>query len=116
MRLRPANAGSSANKSRMMAVKSIARRGARPAISIRYACAFLTLPASMPIHSIQRAGKQPARPQRQHHEKGDVTRQDLPFRIDARADGLGETENDAASQRPPEAAEAADDHGLEGIE
>ena len=42
--------------------------------------------------------------------------EDLPFRIDARADGLRHAEDDAAGERAPEAAEPADDHRLEGIE
>ena len=42
--------------------------------------------------------------------------EDLPFRIDRGADGLRDADDDAAGQRAPEAAEAADDHGLEGID
>src|SRR5258705_8300233 len=71
-------------------------------------------PSTHPL--ILRTGKQAARPERQHHEEGKMARQDLPLRIDAGTDGLGEPEHDATSERPPEAAETADDHGLESIE
>ena len=37
----------------------------------------------------------------------------LPARIDLRADRLRHAEDDAAGERAPHAAEAADDHGLE---
>jgi hypothetical protein len=42
--------------------------------------------------------------------------QDLPFGIDLGADGLGDADDDAAGQRAPQAAQAADDDGLEGVE
>ena len=41
--------------------------------------------------------------------------EDLPLRIDPRADGLRQSEHDAAHQRAPQAAQPADDHGFEGI-
>jgi|GEM_PF-5248411 len=37
----------------------------------------------------------------------------LPAWIDLGADGLGNTKNNAAGERAPEIAEAADDHSLE---
>ena len=40
----------------------------------------------------------------------------LPLRIDPRADGLGDAEHHATSQRAPEASEPADDDGFERIE
>ncbi|MCY1391038.1 hypothetical protein D9M71_58660 [compost metagenome] len=42
--------------------------------------------------------------------------EDLPARVDACADGLGDTEDHPADQGAPEAAEAADDHRLETVE
>ncbi len=42
--------------------------------------------------------------------------QDLPFRIDPPSDRLRQPEHDAARQRPPQAAEPADDHRLECVE
>ena len=43
----------------------------------------------------------------------DMARKKLPARIEMRADRLGDAEQNAAGQRPPQAAEAADDHCLE---
>ena len=37
----------------------------------------------------------------------------LPLGIDVRADGLCQPDDDAAGQRPPQAAETADDDRLE---
>jgi len=42
--------------------------------------------------------------------------QDLPFRIDLGADRLSGANEDASSKRTPQAAEATNDDGLEGIE
>ena len=65
---------------------------------------------------IQRARKKTARPQHHDHQKRDVTREYLPFRIELGADGLREADNDAAGQRAPQAAEAADDDSLERVD
>src|SRR5262245_61452560 len=54
---------------------------------------------------IRRARKKPARPDDEHGEEGDVAREDLPFRADARADRLREPEDNAAGERPPQTAE-----------
>src|SRR5262245_14558222 len=86
------------------------------AVSIRNVfVGFSALPSAIDLLSIQGARKQTARLQGQHHEEGEMARQDLPFRVDARADSLREAENDAARKCAPEASEATDDHGLEGI-
>src|SRR5215471_15301476 len=42
--------------------------------------------------------------------------QDLPFRIEFGADRLSHANEDAARQRTPQTAEAADNDGLEGVE
>src|SRR5438045_2677954 len=57
--------------------------------------------------------EQPFRPYRQHDQKRDVACEQIPAGIELRADRLGNTENDAAGQCPPHAAESADDDGLE---
>ncbi|GCC48230.1 hypothetical protein chiPu_0032353, partial [Chiloscyllium punctatum] len=57
-----------------------------------------------------------ARPHHQHGQEGEMAGQDLPFRIDPAPDRLSQPEHDTARQRAPQAAEAADDHGLERIE
>src|SRR6202034_3372576 len=64
--------------------------------------------------SVPRPWEQPARADDQDGEKGEMSGQDLPVRIERRADGLGEAEDDAAEQRAPHAAEAADDDRFEG--
>src|SRR5579872_7452701 len=63
--------------------------------------------------SVPRPRKQPAGAQNQDDQKGDMTGEDLPIRIERRADRLGDTEHHAADQRTPHAAEAADDDGFE---
>ena len=45
-----------------------------------------------------------------------MAREDLPAGVKLRADRLGNAEDHAAGQRPPQAAEPADDHRLEGVE
>ena len=42
--------------------------------------------------------------------------QDLPFGVELGADRLGDPDEDAARQRAPQTAEAADDDGLERVE
>ena len=49
----------------------------------------LFMPLFMARLSIRCAREQPARPQHQHNQEGDVAGKDLPFGIDVRADGLG---------------------------
>src|SRR5436189_6336540 len=66
--------------------------------------------------SLSGAREEPARAQHKNCQKRQVPSQDLPFRIDLGADGLGDADDDAAEQRAPQAAEPADDDGLEGIE
>ena len=56
--------------------------------------------------SLGRAGKEPARPQHQHDQEGEVPGQDLPLGIDLGAHRLGDADDDAAGQRAPEAARA----------
>src|SRR4029079_19588395 len=70
----------------------------------------------MPATSIHRAREEAARPYHQHDQKRDMTGENLPFRIDMRADGLGQADDDAAGERAPQAAEAAAHHCLEGVE
>src|SRR5439155_27371939 len=57
--------------------------------------------------------KQALRAQRKDQEKGEVAGEQLPARIDLRADRLRHAEDDAAGQRAPHAAEPADDDRLE---
>src|SRR5579862_2430421 len=64
--------------------------------------------------SIPRPRKQSARADDQDGEKGEMSGEDLPGRIERRTEGLGDAEHHAADQRPPQAAEAADDHRLKG--
>src|SRR6478752_6860349 len=70
----------------------------------------------MPATSIHRAREQAARPYHQHDQEGHMAGQNLPFRIDVRADRLRQADDDAARERAPQAAETADDHCLEGVE
>src|SRR5712664_153357 len=71
-------------------------------------------PSSLP--SILRPGEQAAGPQHQHNEESEMARQDLPFRIDMRTNGLRQPKDEAARECTPKASEAADDHGFKGIE
>jgi hypothetical protein len=50
------------------------------------------------------------------NQKGDVTREYLPFGIQLGTDRLREADNDAARKRTPQAPEAADDHRLECVD
>src|SRR5208282_4602314 len=70
----------------------------------------------MPPLSIHRARKQAARPYHKHDQEGDMAGENLPFWIYVSTDRLRHADNDAAGERPPQAAETANDHGLEGIE
>jgi hypothetical protein len=65
----------------------------------------------MAAQSVERGN---ARPQDEDDQEGDVTGQDLPFGVDGRAGCLRNADDDAAGQRAPQAAEPADDDGLEG--
>ena len=58
-------------------------------------------------------GKQTLRPRRQHDQKRDVPGEDLPAGIKMRADRLRHAEDQSARERAPQAAEPADDYGLE---
>ena len=58
-------------------------------------------------------GNRPSGRTRQNDEKGEMPGQQLPARIDLRADRLRHAEDDAARERAPHAAEPADDDGLE---
>src|SRR5262245_13436124 len=69
-----------------------------------------------PSRSILCAGKEAAGPDDENHEEGKMACQNLPLRIDTRADGLGQPKHDAAGERPPKTAETADDDSLESIE
>src|SRR5271154_4478560 len=60
------------------------------------------------------AWKQALRPDDEKGQKHQMSRQNLPGRIDLRAEGLSDAEDDAAGQRSPETAETAEDDRLEG--
>src|ERR1700722_17710123 len=60
--------------------------------------------------SVSRAREQPARPNDQDNQKGDVPSEDLPGRRQRGTDRLRDAQDHAADQRAPHAAEAADDH------
>src|SRR5690554_794959 len=66
--------------------------------------------------SVLRPGKQPARAQDQHDEKGDMPRKDLPFGVDLRAQRLRHPDDRAPRQRAPERAQPADDHRLKRVD
>src|SRR5271165_2443650 len=68
----------------------------------------------MECSSIGRAREEAARFEDKNEQKGEVTNEKLPLGIDSRARRLRDAENYAARQRSPEAAEAADNDGLEG--
>src|SRR4029077_1582439 len=57
--------------------------------------------------------KEALRSRRQDGEKYDVTGEQLPARINLRADRLRNAENDPAGERAPHAAQPTDDHRLE---
>src|SRR5258708_29106100 len=57
--------------------------------------------------------KQPLGARREDNEEGKMPGKHLPTGIDVGADALSHAEQDAAEKRAPQAAEAADDHGLE---
>src|SRR5262245_52087502 len=57
--------------------------------------------------------KQPLGARREDNEERKMPGEHLPAGIDVGADALGDAEQDAAEKRAPQAAEAADDHGLE---
>src|SRR5690242_8444958 len=92
-------------------VERIALRGSAPRAN-RYNSSNRPMPAT----SIHRTREQAVRPYHQYEQEGHVAGQNLPFRIDVRADRLRQADNDAAGERAPQAAEAADDHRLEGVE
>ena len=58
----------------------------------------------------------PCGPHEQHDQEDQVAGEDAPARRELGADRLRHAEHDAAHQRAPERAEAADDHRLEGEE
>jgi len=60
--------------------------------------------------------EQTARPDQQNQQEGQMPSEDLPFRIDRRAERLGDADDDATGKRPPQRAETADDDRLEGID
>jgi hypothetical protein len=64
----------------------------------------------------RRPGEEAARARHQQREEGEVARQDLHAGIDAGADRLCHAQQHAAGQRPPQAAEPAHDHRLEGVD
>src|SRR5687767_14637161 len=51
--------------------------------------------------SVRRAREQAARPEQQDGEEGEVSSEDLPFRIDLRAHRLRHADDDAAGEGPP---------------
>src|SRR6516165_10529250 len=66
--------------------------------------------------SVHRARKQAARADHQDDEKGNMAGENLPLRIDVRANGLRQPDDDAADKRAPETTKATDDHRLERIQ
>src|ERR1051325_8589891 len=58
-------------------------------------------------------GEQPFGPHPEHDQGRDVTGQEVPAGVELRADRLGGAENAPPRERPPHAAEPADDDGLE---
>ena len=63
--------------------------------------------------SVSRAREQPARANDQDEQEGEVAGEDLPGRRQRGAERLRDAQHHAANQRAPQAAEPADDHGLE---
>src|SRR5271169_3339130 len=63
--------------------------------------------------SVPRAREQPAGSNHQDDQKGDVTGENLPGRRQRRTDRLSDAQHHAADQRTPQAAQPANDHGLE---
>ena len=61
-------------------------------------------------------GKRPRGLNRRTSKEGEMAGEDLPFRIDRRADRLRHADDDAAGERAPERAEPADDDRLEGVD
>src|SRR5499433_3960292 len=68
--------------------------------------------AAMRISSMD-LREQPFGPHREDEEKCEMPGEHLPARVDVGADALRNAEQDPAAQRSPQAAETADDHGLE---
>src|SRR5579883_450330 len=60
--------------------------------------------------------EQALRPDDENDEEQDMAGENLPGGVELRADRLGDAERDAADQRAPKAAEAAEHHRFEGDE
>src|ERR1700730_3062617 len=69
---------------------------------------------SASVISVARPRKEAVGTQHEGGQEGAGPRQDLPFRLERGADRLRDPEDDRAGERPPQAAEAADDDRLEG--
>src|SRR5580704_3590963 len=83
------------------------------AITAKMRLAFVPRSTRTESMSVPRPRKQSARADDQDGEKGEVSGQYLPIRIELRADRLGDAKHDAPDQRTPHAAEPADNDGFE---
>src|SRR6516225_8643197 len=92
---------------------TVAARAALPIRLERLACSTRKGAVILDRPSPLNLREQSLRPHRQNGEKGEMPGELLPAGIDVRADGLRHAEDDAARQRSPLAAEAADDDGFE---
>src|SRR5439155_24917505 len=62
---------------------------------------------------VHATGEEAAWAKDKHRQEGEMAGEDLPFRVDRCPRRLRDTDDDAAGQRAPKAAEPADDHRLE---